>query len=355
MVLYVAAASVAERSLVWVGAHIVLSSWTPSYIVPCNARRIGVDTPTLVLTPSNVCSIIKMQVPETGRVEMATDSLTRLRLATAATRYGGGAATLTTKVRRGGIGVLDEILAGLTRSEASDVEATVERLVEQDVDVVLLGDVGYPPSLAASRAAPPALFVKGPLHLLHHSGIGTCGSRHATEQGLRAARTCSEVIASYGFNLVSGYARGVDLVTHTGALTRGGSTVLVLAEGIERFRVRRGEFGDVWDPSRSVVVSQFSPTQPWAAAGAMTRNAVIAGLSKALVVVEAGEKGGTLAAGLHALDRGQPVLVLQLSGASPGNQALIDKGATPIHSRQEIESYITDLPTDGSTTQLSFV
>jgi DNA processing protein len=86
----------------------------------------------------------------------------------------------------------------------------------------------------------------------------------------------------------------------------------------------------------------------------MTRNAVISGLSRALVVVEAGETGGTLAAGLHALDRGQPVLVLQLFGAPVGNQILLDKGATPIRSREELESRLTDLPTNGSA-QLSLI
>ena len=283
------------------------------------------------------------------------DAPTRLRFAIAGTRFGGGAMKLAANVRREGLDVFEQLLTTLTRTQIEHVDETTERLIDQGIDALLLGEDGYPPSLAASRKAPPALFVKGPHQVLLRPGIGTCGSRHASEESLRVARACSQMVAARGFNLVSGYARGVDTVTHVGALTHGGTTTIVLAEGIERFRIRQGEFADQWDPSRCCVISQFSPTQPWSAGAAMTRNAVISGLSKALVVVEAGETGGTLAAGLHALERSQPVLVLQ-SHNSPavGNQTLLDKGATPVRSRDELERCLADLPSNGST-QLSLI
>lgn len=283
------------------------------------------------------------------------DTPTRLRFAIASARYGGGATTMAARVRRDGADAYEHVYDTLTDSQTEQVEETAERLVDQDVDALLLTDREYPPLLAASRNGPPALFVKGPHHLLLQPGIGMCGSRHASDESLRAARVCSEVVAAHGLNLVSGYARGVDMVTHTGALANGGTTTIILAEGIERFKVRRGEFADHWGPSRCVVVSQFSPSQPWSAGAAMTRNAVISGLSKALVVVEAGETGGTLAAGMHAIERGQPVLVLQLSGIhQAGNQILLSKGATPVRSRKELEWRLTDLPSNGNT-QLSLM
>lgn len=282
------------------------------------------------------------------------DASARLRLAIASTRHGGGPSKLTTKVRRDGPTAYEQMFDELTDVQVEQVEETAERLIDQEVTAVLFADNGYPPLLAMSRNAPPALFVKGSQEVLSRPGVGTCGSRHASEESLRAARACSEVVASRGFNLVSGYARGVDMVTHVGALTTGGTTTIVLAEGIERFRIRRGELAESWDPSRCVVVSQFSPTQPWSAGGAMTRNGVISGLSKALVVIDAGETGGTLAAGLHALGRGQPVLVLQLYSASAGNQLLVNKGATPVRSREELDGHLADLPSNGST-QLTLI
>ena len=282
------------------------------------------------------------------------DARTRLRYAVAATRYGGGAATIATKVRREGIDALDATIDRLAIDQRHDVDETADRLQADGIQAVLLGDDGYPQSLAHVRAAPVALFVSGPRQLLDRRGLGVCGSRNATDEGLRAARACGEVVAAHGVNVVSGYARGVALATHTGAVAAGGTTVLVLAEGIDHFRKRRGELTQVWDETRAVVVSQFSPRQPWNAGAAMARNAVISGLSAALVVVEAGDTGGTLAAGLQALERGQPVLVLELFGAPPGNRLLQDKGATVIRSRGELEDRLDDLPTNGSV-QLSLI
>ena len=283
-----------------------------------------------------------------------TDSLNRLRFAVAATRHGGGGIRLATRVRRSGLDGFSEVLEGLSQAQVDAVDEDVERLAAQNVSALLLGDADYPAVLAASRAAPPVLFVRGPYKLLSESGIGMCGSRRAADTSLHAAHACSETIAARHLSLVSGYARGVDMVTHVGALAHGGTTVIVLPEGIERFRVRRGEFADVWDSSRVVVVSQFSPNQPWNAGAAMARNAVISGLSQALVVVEAADTGGTLAAGLHALERGQPVIVLQFDQEPAGNRILLDKGAVPVRSRQELAERLADLPAAGSD-QLSLI
>ncbi|HZQ84538.1 MAG TPA: DNA-processing protein DprA, partial [Acidimicrobiales bacterium] len=91
------------------------------------------------------------------------------------------------------------------------------------------------------------------------------------------------------------------------------------------------------DPERVLVISQFPPTQRWNVGAAMTRNAVIAGLGRALVVVEAQETGGTINAGLQAIGMGKPVLALQFSQDNPaGNVTLQGKGAIPVRSRQHL-------------------
>jgi DNA processing protein len=226
--------------------------------------------------------------------------------------------------------------------------------MDSGVDAVLLGQAGYPARLASSPEAPATLFIKGPHKLLEQRAIGMCGSRHASSEGLRAAHACADAVARRGYSVVSGYAKGVDLVAHSAALASGGTTVIVLAEGINRFRIRRGEFEALWDSERAVVVSQFPPDQKWFASGAMTRNTVISGLSEALVVVEAGEKGGTVAAGEYALRRGQTVLTLELFDAPPGNQLLMANGAKVIRSRQHLEAALDYLDADG-TKQLTLM
>lgn len=86
----------------------------------------------------------------------------------------------------------------------------------------------------------------------------------------------------------------------------------------------------------------------------MTRNAVISDLSQALVVVEAGDKGGTLAAGEYALQRHQTVLTLQLFDAPPGNKLLMANGAKVIRSRQHLEAALDYLDA-GGTKQLTLM
>lgn len=210
-------------------------------------------------------------------------------------------------------------------------------LTERGVVAINADDPRYPDSLVVKgRPVAPTLFCLGDLSLLTAAGAGMCGSRKATELGLRAARACGEEVSLRHLVVVSGYAKGVDTQTHLAALERGGATVIVLAEGINRFRVKR-EFADSYDPRRVLVVSQFHPAQPWASYAAMARNHLIFGLGRALVVVEAGEKGGTLAAGRDALKRGRPVFVLNFGDQTPpGNRMLIDDGAQPVGSRREL-------------------
>jgi DNA processing protein len=231
----------------------------------------------------------------------------------------------------------------LSQRDRDQVNAEADTLTEQGVSAMLLGSDVYPRTLADIRGAPPCLFYRRPVDLLTGAAIGMCGSRDATPEGLRAAGTCGEVAAHQRITVVSGYARGVDMSTHVSSLAAGGATVIVLPEGITRFRVKRGSFAEGWDPKRAVVVSQFSPSRPWSAGAAMARNTVIIGLSRALVVVEAQDKGGTLAAGLKALDLNRRVIALEFAQTPRGNAILLERGAVAVRSRAELAEYVRAL------------
>jgi len=222
-------------------------------------------------------------------------------------------------------------------------------------NIVLLGSPEYPYLLSRVRTAPPFLFYLGGADLLTAQGIGMCGSRNASDEGLRAAEACGEVATQQGLTVVSGYARGVDTATHVSALSSGGSTVIVLPEGINHFRVKRGPVADVWNEERVLVVSQFSPGRPWSAGNAMARNNVIIGLSLALVVVEASEKGGTLAAGTKALQLNKPVLTLEFAMNPRGNAELIRQGAISIRNRTELRIRLMEVTKNPQGNQLSMI
>jgi DNA processing protein len=223
------------------------------------------------------------------------------------------------------------------------------------VSALLLGSADYPAALMIQKNAPPVLFHQGNLNLLNERRVGLCGSRNASDEGLRAAAACGDVAAQEGLAVVSGYARGVDMAAHIATLNGGGSTIIVLPEGISHFRIKRGEFAAAWDPDRVLVISQFSPDQPWTTHGAMARNGVIFGLGLALVVVEAGERGGTLSAGLSALEANRTVIVLEFSELPRGNQVLIDRGAIPVSSRVDLVGRLRSLSTSSRGNQLSLM
>jgi DNA processing protein len=266
------------------------------------------------------------------------DQVGRLRLAIMATRPGsGGPRHIASRLRSYGSAVLAERFASLGAADAEAIDQDARRLAEGGIRAALLTDRDYPVLLSASSAAPPALFYKGRIDLLSAPGVGMCGSRLASADGLRAARECSAAVVATGHTVVSGYARGVDAESHLGALESGGRTLVVLAEGITQFRVKRGDLARCWDGDRVTVISQFSPSQPWHAGTAMARNEVIVRLSRALVVIEAGDKGGTLNAGMRALDIGRPVFALEFhKGAQAGYQALLQRGAVTIRDDQDL-------------------
>jgi DNA processing protein len=196
------------------------------------------------------------------------------------------------------------------------------------------GEGPYPTALVAlfGGLLPPEIWYIGNLDLLNAKGVGFCGSRNATAGGLQVAADCAGQLSELGITIVSGYAPGVDMESHQSALATGGSTIIVLAEGIDHFRVKKA-IADVWDWRRTLVISYFPRNAVWRADRAMDRNKVIIGLSDAVIVLEARETGGTLNAGFRALEAQKPLFVAfydDMNGGRAGNQMLLEQGAKPL-------------------------
>lgn len=270
--------------------------------------------------------------------------LERLQRTLAALRVEHRPARLLAHLRSEGVGWADRAEAQLDSGELVDVREQAVDLHDRGIDTSMLGDDMYPSSLAALAKPPPLMFLIGNTDLLNQPSIGMCGSRNVSEIGLGAAKGCGDEVAAQDLVVVSGYAKGVDTETHLAALRSGGRTVIVLAEGILHFR-RKKVFGNLLDLDRVLVLSQFPPAQRWNVGAAMTRNAVISGLGRAMVVIEAGETGGTLNAGLQALEMGRPVIALEFeSQPTPdGNRILIGKGAVPVRSQAELRRVLKSI------------
>ena len=178
------------------------------------------------------------------------------------------------------------------------------------------------------------MFVKGDLDLFQPPAVAFCGSRKASDKGLGITCDTARELALQRVNVVSGYANGVDLTAHRGALEAGGTTTLVLAEGILHFRPKH-DIAALLESGRYLIVSEFPPRLKWLARSAMRRNRTICALADAVVVVESGLTGGTFAAAETARDFQRPLFVVEYAAPPPsaeGNRYFLEHGAVPLRA-----------------------
>lgn len=192
------------------------------------------------------------------------------------------------------------------------------------------GDAEYPALLLAVPTAPATLHVRGALIDGDTLAVAVVGSRRATPYGLAAAETLAADLAARGVTIVSGLARGIDTAAHRGALRVGGRTIAVLGSGVDVvYPPENARLADEIAAS-GALVSQFAPGTPPLPHHFPTRNAVIAGLSLAVVVVEAAERSGSLITARLAAELGREVLAMPGRATAPesrGANRLIQDGA----------------------------
>lgn len=205
--------------------------------------------------------------------------------------------------------------------------------------VSMLDDHVYPNELRQMLAqnTPTVLSYMGNLDLLKKKKVGLSGSRKVSEKGMWITEDCVRQLAEDDICIVSGYANGVDMIAHQTALKHGASTIIVLPEGISHFYIRPA-LRDIWDWNRVLVISEFMPYDKWMASKAMKRNLTIIGLSDAMLVIEAGETGGSLNAGINTMEAGKPLFVPQYNEvptSALGNNILLSKGASALRLRRD--------------------
>lgn len=193
------------------------------------------------------------------------------------------------------------------------------------------GDDDYPAGLL-DLEDPPTLYVIG--ETTTAPAVAVVGTRRCTGYGVTLAEAFGAALSRAGWTTVSGLARGIDAAAHRGTLQAGGEAVAVLGSGIdviypaENERLYRRIAG-----SAGAVMSEYPPgTRPdrWRFPA---RNRIIAAVSSAVVVVEAGEKGGALITARLAAELGRPVFVVPGDvdrPASIGCNRLIRDGAHPV-------------------------
>lgn len=198
---------------------------------------------------------------------------------------------------------------------------------------------GYPPQLREIARPPRVLHVMGdPRSLVR--GLAIIGSRKASPYGLECASRFAGQAASWGVTIVSGGAIGCDLAAHRAALEAGGRTVAVLGCGADVDYPRSGAATlRELRAGRGAVVSELAWGVPPLPGHFPARNRIIAGLSAAVLVVEAALPSGTFSTADHALDAGRDVFAVPgsiLYAGSAGCNRLIRQGAQPITCEEDL-------------------
>ena len=217
--------------------------------------------------------------------------------------------------------------------------AALARAKDRHIVLVRWSDASYPAALSAIVDPPPVLWVRGNLAALSKPAVAVVGSRAGSPYALTVAERLSGELAERGVVVVSGLARGVDSAAHRGALAANGSTLAVLGSGtdviypVEHKGLARAIETD------GAVLSELLPGTPPQKRFFPLRNRIISGLSRAVLIVEAGEKSGSLITARCALDQGREVLAVPgnvLSGRNRGGHGLLRDGAKIVESADDI-------------------
>lgn len=229
----------------------------------------------------------------------------------------------------------------------SEAERTRIRKAQQ---LSLRGDIGnhcqvlvrsaFPAHIAEHLPHVPALWVRGDTSVLERPRIGIVGTRQASPYGKAAAMKFAEDLAKAGASIVSGGAFGIDAAAHEGAL-KAGQTIAVLPNGVDNPYPASHKALYTRILARGCLVSQFGLGSDHRREKFLLRNATIAALSQALIVIEAPEKSGALSTAARANEMGRPVYVVpgpMTHATFRGSHDLIRSGATLVdHPDQVLE------------------
>ena len=216
-------------------------------------------------------------------------------------------------------------------------EKLIEYCTRNNINLCSIVDDDYPPILKEIQSPPAVFYYYGKLEPFADR-VAMVGTRHNTNYGKTVALEISETLARAGITIVSGAALGIDTFSHIGAM-KSGRTVAVLGCGIN-FAFRTSNKNLIKQIAENgVVMTDYPPSQNPSAETFPPRNRIIAGLSRGVIIVEAGLKSGALITSTYAGDYGRDVFAVPGSIFEPksvGCHKLIRDGAVLITCAEDV-------------------
>ena len=216
-----------------------------------------------------------------------------------------------------------------------DPESELKALKQHGIEALTSDDPRYPRRLLEVADSPSVLYVRGQLPDDGASLVAVVGTRRPTAYGRQVAAELVEGLVEHGVVIVSGLARGIDTIAHRETLERGGTTLAVLASGLDL--VYPGENLSLAQRIRrsGALVSEHPPGVKPRPESFPMRNRIMSGLSRGVLVIEAGERSGALITAYQAIDQNRDVFAVPgsiLSPQSKGANRLIQEGAKLIRT-----------------------
>ncbi len=222
----------------------------------------------------------------------------------------------------------------------ADIDRIQKDMSQSEVSFVSCEDDIFPTFLTQMPDPAYLLYYRGDVGLLNEFSIGMIGSRKPTAYGRYAATKFASELAKEGVVIVSGLALGIDTLSHKGATENNGKTIAILGTAIDNIYPRTNiKYAKQILDDGNLIVSEFAPQMSTLPFHFVQRNRLISGLSDGLLIVEAGEKSGTLTTVDFALEQGK--MIFSIPGNinslnSTGTNRLIKTGAKMVTELQDI-------------------
>jgi DNA processing protein len=210
----------------------------------------------------------------------------------------------------------------------------------KNIHILTETDELYPYNLKQIDDFPPVLYALGNIDLLANDNmLAVVGSRNASLSAQKFAKQLSEATAQKGITIVSGLARGIDAAAHSGALAAEGRTIAVLGTGVDVCYPKENEKLYKEIAQKGLILSEYPLGTTPVAQNFPRRNRIVSGLSKGVLVAEAGIQSGSLITARQALEQGREVYAIPgapYDGRSSGCNKLLKEGAVFVDSVEDI-------------------
>lgn len=224
-------------------------------------------------------------------------------------------------------GVGPRIAAAIQMISVPQIAEALQRWQQDGIQLLTWSHLDYPDRLHLLHDAPPVLFYRGMLLPDDDRAVGIVGTRSPTPQARRLAEHMGFELAKRGWTVVSGLAWGVDFAAHSGAV-RGGRTIAITGSGVHAPLPGSKQTLAAQITGSGAILAEVHPDAAPTRTALVARNRLISGMSRAVIVIEAGENSGSMYTARFAYKQGRPIF--SVDNGSAGNKKLLENGAFPL-------------------------